>query len=85
MKLKFKFLSKHEMRSLCKSKLLFALMPPFLAFKIAQICAVLLILKRDQCDQMARLFLQYLPTYNSENLPKSISKLPKKVETFAIY
>ena len=30
-----------------------------------------------QCDQMARLFFQYLAIYNDEILPKSIQKSPK--------
>ena len=34
-------------------------------------------LTHNQCDQMARLFVQYLPTDNAANLPKSVSKLPK--------
>ena len=30
-----------------------------------------------QCDQMARLFAQYLLTFDTENLPKSMTNLPK--------
>ena len=38
-----------------------------------------------QCDQMARLCLQYLALYNSELNPNNIKKLPKKVHNFAKY
>ena len=31
-----------------------------------------------QCDQMARLFFQYLAIYNDENLTRSIQKVPNK-------
>ena len=36
-----------------------------------------------QCDQMARLFVQFLVIYNSDNLPKSRRKLPKLLQNFA--
>ena len=38
-----------------------------------------------QCDQMARLLFQYLAIYNIENLPNSISKLPKNIQNCAKY
>ena len=31
----------------------------------------------SQCDQMARLFVQYLAVCNNENLPSTIKNLPK--------
>ena len=31
----------------------------------------------EQCDQMARLFVQFLVIYNDENLPNSIHNLLK--------
>ena len=36
----------------------------------------------DQCDQMARLFLQYLAIQNNENLPKSLKYLINQVHKF---
>ena len=30
-----------------------------------------------QCDQMTRLFVQYLAVYNNGNLPKSVPNFPK--------
>ena len=38
-----------------------------------------------QCDQMARLLVQYLTIYNIENWPNSISFSPKGVPNFAKY
>ena len=35
-----------------------------------------------QCDQMARLFAQYLAIYNRKNVPKNITILPKWVQNF---
>ena len=32
---------------------------------------------RNQCDQMAQLFVQFLVIYNNENLPNSIHNLLK--------
>ena len=31
----------------------------------------------NKCDQTARLFVQYLLTYDTVNLPKSITNMPK--------
>ena len=36
-----------------------------------------------QCEQMARIFFQYLAIYKSVNLPKSIKYFPKQVQSFA--
>ena len=38
-----------------------------------------------QCDQMAKLIIQYLAIYNNENLTKSIQIVPKWVHNFAKY
>ena len=32
----------------------------------------------NQCDQIVKLFVQYLAIYNKENLPKSIKLTSKK-------
>ena len=36
-----------------------------------------------QCDQMDWSLCQYLAIYNNENLSKTLSNLPKKVQNFA--
>ena len=36
----------------------------------------------DQCDQMVRLFLQYLFIYSNENQPNGIQNLSKRVSNF---
>ena len=38
-----------------------------------------------QCDQMCRLFVQYLAILNNENQPKRIKYFPKQVHNFAKY
>ena len=35
----------------------------------------------QQCDQMARLFVQYLAIYNDENLLNGINILPKSTQS----
>ena len=39
----------------------------------------------DQCDLMARLFIQYLAIYSNDILPKSMKNLPKKAQNFDKY
>ena len=48
-------------------------------------CLRLLSHLSNQCDQVARLFFQYLAAYNNENLPKSIHIDTKWVHNFAKY
>ena len=40
---------------------------------------------REQCDQMARWFVQYLAIYNNESLPNIIQIYPKYSQHFAKY
>ena len=44
-----------------------------------------LVEESQQCDQMARFFIQYLAINNGEKLPKSIKNLPKKVHKLSKY
>ena len=37
----------------------------------------------EQCDHIAQLLAKYLAIYNNENLPNSISILPKWVKYFS--
>ena len=41
------------------------------------------ILGHNQCDQMARLFVQYLAIYSNENSSNAIKELPKQVQQLA--
>ena len=38
------------------------------------------VLSKNQCDQMARSFAQYLAIYSNKNLPNSINDLPNRVQ-----
>ena len=39
----------------------------------------------DQCDQMPKMFAQYLAIYNIVKWPKSTLNFPKQVQNFAKY
>ena len=43
------------------------------------------IVEHEQCDQMARLFNQYLVNYINGNVPKRFKKLPDQAQNFDKY
>ena len=67
-----------------KLKLVFLLLPEFKKKK-TKIFSSSTVGTTEQCDQMARMFFQYLATCNNENLPKIILIVPKLVHNVAKY